>query len=583
MYTSDEQYNPAASSIHDDVLFLETNVRTSPWLLFLHSSASTTLVMKRIRALSQQFVGARPSLGRTATTSSSATTASFGARTSSRRSLSAATTTTYWCGQTVLGDNGVTAGSIDVRKDTIVNCYPHETYRQAKQRVGGTVVDLGNEYCLVPGLVDVHTHISAVGRTWEGYETATQAAAAGGITTLMGMPLNSLPPTSSVAAMELERAAAAQADLCVDVGLWGGVLPPEPGGSDMNSSSLHALIESDFIFGIKAFLAPLPSSAGYAAVSPKALRQAAHVCGKAGLPMLVHAELMSQEEWEQHTESVYATNSDTDSYRTHVATRPAAWEQAAVRSVCQIVQDDVCDMHIVHLSDAGCLEMIRQTKEQVVARRHSSSSGGNHKRRRRLTVETCPHYLLFTEEEISNDNDTAVYYKCFPPIRSKANQKRLWQDGLHTGLIDMIASDHSPCEPDMRVASLRDAWGGLTGLQYQLPATWTAAQEQGASLTDLVRWWCTKPASLVPTLAKRKGRLAPGYQADFCWWDPSHEGQPSATSREYHRWKGDSVYAQQSLQGRVLGTWVAGQHVYDGWVDEHLTAPGTMLRRSSRS
>jgi allantoinase len=488
------------------------------------------------------------------------------------------------------GHHPVTPGSIDVRNGSIVACRPHESHRQATQRVGhDNVIDLGESYCLMPGLVDVHTHISAVGRTWEGYDSATQAAAAGGVTTLLNMPLNSMPPVTTLAAVAAERDAAAQADLCVDVGLWGGVLPSslssslEPQPSADNEDPLGALVACDSIFGIKAFLAPLPPTAGYAAVSPAQLRQAARVCGAAGLPLLVHAELMSAVEWQAQTESTYATSAAPASYRTHVASRPAAWEEAAVQELCQIVRDGLCDMHIVHLSAAACLDIIRHTKEPPQQPSSVSHDAHRANNRRRLTVETCPHYLLFTEEEIAKDNDTAVSYKCFPPIRSQANQERLWKDGLRSGLIDMIASDHSPCEPDMRRGSLRDAWGGLTGLQYQLPATWTAAQVHGASLTDLVRWWCTQPAALVPTLATRKGRLAPGFQADFCWWDPTHVGRPADTSREYHQWKGDSVYCQKSLQGRVLGTWVAGQHVYDGWADEHLAAPGKMLRRSGRS
>jgi allantoinase len=251
-----------------------------------------------------------------------------------------------------------------------------------------------------------------------------------------------------------------------------------------------------------------------------------------------------------------------ESYQTHVNSRPTAWEQDAVQIVCDIVQDDLCDMHIVHLSDAGCLKIIQQAKKASTEKR--------------LTVETCPHYLLFAMEDLP-DGDTK--YKCFPPIRASKNREKLWRDGIQSGLIDMIASDHSPCEPHMRKGPLREVWGGLTGLQYQLPATWTAAREHGYSIADLSKWWSQQPASLVPSLASRKGTFKLGYQADMVYWDPDHIGAPSAYSDEYHRWKGDCVYSELPLQGRVLGTWVSGVHVYDGWDDKHLEAPGRLMRR----
>lgn len=465
------------------------------------------------------------------------------------------TTTTYWCGNIVFGNKQVAAGSVDVKQGVITGLHPGESYRDAKFRAQPEhLIDLGEVYCLMPGLIDVHTHISALGRDWEGYETATAAAAAGGITTLMSMPLNSLPPTVNVEALHLEKQAANDAHLFVDVGLWGGILP--------NSfDDLPRLLDSPFIFGIKAFLAPLPPTAGYTAVTPQQLQRVAHESGSRNIPILVHAELMTTEQQDAQTALAYA-NGPAESYQTHVESRPVAWERDAVQVVCDIVQANICDMHVVHLSDAGCLRIVQRTKTAATEKR--------------LTVETCPHYLLFAMQELPNDD---TKYKCFPPIRDSANRDKLWQNGIQPGLIEMIASDHSPCEPHMRKSPLREAWGGLTGLQYQLPATWTAACRRGYSIADISKWWSQQPASLVPSLGAKKGAFKLGYRADMVYWDPNHVGAPSTYSEEYHRWKGDCVYSDLVLKGRVLGTWVSGVHVYDGWADRHLEAPAQLMMR----
>eukprot|EP00977_Amphora_coffeiformis_P012132 scaffold2992_cov214-Amphora_coffeaeformis.AAC.14 len=465
-----------------------------------------------------------------------------------------AVTTTFWCGKVVL-EGKVMQGSIDVKQGVITGLYPGESYRDAKFRAGmDRLKDLGESYCLMPGLIDVHTHISALGRDWEGFTTATRAAAAGGITTLMGMPLNSLPPTVNVEALYLEQEAAKDSHFFVDVGLWGGILPE-------SFDDLPRLLDSPYIFGVKAFLAPLPPSAGYAAVTPEQLKRIAEECGPRNLPILVHSELMTTAQQAEQTELAYA-NGPAESFQTHVDSRPVAWERDAATVVCDIVNDGVCNMHIVHLSDAGCLKIIKRTKESPTDKR--------------LTVETCPHYLLFAMEELPDGKTT---YKCFPPIRQAQNREELWRNGIKSGLIDMIASDHSPCEPHMRKGPLREVWGGLTGLQYQLPATWTAASERGYSIPDITRWWSQQPASLVPSLSSRKGAFKLGYQADLVWWDPDHIGAPAEYSQEHHRWKGDCVYADKSLRGRVLGTWLSGVHVYDGWDDAYFEAPGGLMRR----
>lgn len=480
-------------------------------------------------------------------------------------------TTTLWCEQVVFGDpqasESVRKGSVDIDNNTgtIVACRPGEEWPQAQVRnPGGAQKLVGSTTVLSPGLMDVHTHISALGRNWEGYETATMAAAAGGITTLMGMPLNSIPSTTTLEAVEMERDQTKQERLYVDVGLWGGVVPD-------NLNRIQELLGSPFIFGLKAFLAPLPPAAGYQAVSPTQLLEAAKICGPTGKPILVHSELMTAEESTNAMEDSLAST-DLSSCSAHLQSRPAKWEQDAVRVVCQATrqqQDEgfvTCRMHIVHLSDArGCLPIIKAFKE-----RDFGDMGPL------LTVETCPHYLLL-DDSLVEDGDTRI--KCFPPIRDAANRELLWA-GLQSGLIDMVASDHSPCEPHMRNMEARNmkmAWGGLSGLQYQLQATWSDAVKRGFIAADMAKWWSERPSHLTG-MQRSKGRISVGRQADLCWWDLNHVGAPNEYSQEYHRWKGTTYFADNDkMQGRVLGTWVRGRLVYDGQKDELLEPAGKLL------
>jgi allantoinase len=426
-----------------------------------------------------------------------------------------------------------------------------------------TFHDLGTSACLSPGLIDVHTHISALGRDWEGYESATRAACAGGITTCIAMPLNSMPATTTVASFEREREQADKSVLYADVGLWGGAVPRNCNDQDL---VLTDLLQAG-CWGLKAFLSPLPATAGFESVSPEQLLQAAIVCGQYNKPLLVHAELMSEKECADALGAAFAnagnseSNNPQQSYQAHLDSRPAAWERAAIQVVSEAASS--CRMHIVHLSDADSLDVIRTCKADPT--------------KKQLTVETCPHYLLL-DSSIIQDGETRV--KCFPPIRDAANREKLWEDGIRSGLIDIVASDHSPCTPEMRcmeTGNMRLAWGGLSGLQYQLPATWTEAFARGFSVVDMAQWWSRNP-SLMAGL-EQKGSIAPGKQADLCWWDPSFEGAaPNEYSREYHRWKDTTYYADNStLRGRVLGTWVRGVHAYDGHQDKHLKAAGEFL------
>lgn len=498
-------------------------------------------------------------------------------------------TKTFWSPRVVFGGSDnmkctIDQGSIvvNVQNGIIESCHPGESRDESRAKRGTTTtfVDLSSSIkssdscCLSPGLIDVHTHISSLGRNWEGYTTATQAAAAGGITTIIGMPLNSLPPTCSVEVVEQELALANQSssELFIDVGLWGGVLPETVSSLQTNNNDNHPLSEllaHPHVLGLKAFLSPLPPGAGYQAVTREQLLRVSQLCGSFEKPILVHSELMTQEELEQSMQSAFPGDGSRDnSYDAHVKSRPVEWEQNAIQLVIDCTK--YCDMHIVHLSDAlGCLPLIKTAKSQ----------------NKKLTVETCPHYLLLDTHQIK-DGDVRV--KCFPPIREPEQREELW-DGLSSGLIDMIASDHSPCEPSMRAQhSIRTAWGGLTGLQYQLQATWTAskkvANDKNSSCfffdeADIARWWSINPAKLAG-LHHDRGSIEPGKQADFVFWNPNYLDKPKNYTREYHRWKGDCYYSTQELFGRVLSTWKSGIQVYDGINDKLLKSNGKYIKKN---
>ena len=446
----------------------------------------------------------------------------------------------------------------------------------AHQPSSASFLPFSADTAILPGLIDVHTHISELGRDWEGYHSATRAAAAGGITTLMGMPLNSIPATTSVESLALEIDAACRTSLMADVGIWGGAVP-ENTTSDEGILQLSSLLDAG-CFGLKAFLAPLPASAGYETVTPEQLAKAAALAGQRKKPVLVHSELMTQEEQDRLADEAYSKG-DPRCFSTHVESRPAKWERDAVDVVCNLT--DICHMHVVHLSDAGCLDIIERTKERL--------SGGNGSANGGLTVETCPHYMLFDSDSLP-DGDTR--YKCFPPIRESTNRVELMGRGLlgRRPLIDIVASDHSPCTPDLRSTDgdIRAAWGGLSGLQYQLQATLTALyscehkwSDDECRLSKISNWWSAAPSRLAPGMSRIKGRIDTGYQADLCAVDVSYLDPPSNYASEHHRHKGMTAYAQMPLRGKIRGTWLRGIKVYcgetDSFWDEQVGAGSIML------
>jgi allantoinase len=400
----------------------------------------------------------------------------------------------------------------------------------APSEIGGRrdVTDLGDRV-LMPGLVDTHVHVNEPGRTeWEGFATATRAAAAGGVTTIVDMPLNSIPATTTVAALHAKREAS-RGQCAIDVGFWGGVVPG-------NAHELEPLAEAGAL-GFKCFMVPSGVDE-FEHVGERDLAAAMPILARLDLPLLVHAE------WPETIEA--ASRLATCVPRRHatwLASRPPEAEIAAIRLVLRLSEATGCRVHVVHLSAAGALE------DLVAARKRGVP----------ITVETCPHYLCFTAEEIP---DGATHFKCAPPIREDGNRERLWH-ALGEGQIDLIASDHSPCPPAMKRLDTGDfmaAWGGIASLEIGLAAVWTEARRRGFGPLDVTRWMSERPARLAG-IGRTKGRIAPGYDADLVAWDPDAEWTVDP-ERLFQRHP-VTPYARRTLAGVVERTWLRGVVVHE--------------------
>jgi allantoinase len=392
------------------------------------------------------------------------------------------------------------------------------------------VHDFGDAVIL-PGLVDSHLHINDPGRAeWEGFETATRAAAAGGYTTLIDMPLNCLPPTASVAALAVKRQAAA-GRCWVDWLAWGGVV------SD-NQAEIGALGAAG-VAGFKCFLIH-PGIDGFTMVTEAELRAALPHVARTGLPLLVHAELPGP--IDEATRRLQNKDADWRHYSTYLQSRPEETELAAIRLLLSLCREYKFRLHIVHLSASSALAELCAARAEGLP----------------VTVETCPHYLHFCAEEIP---DGATLCKCAPPIRSRENREKLWQ-GLKDGIIDLVATDHSPCPPAMKrleEGSFKTAWGGIASLSLALPLMWTEARQRGFTLTDLTRWMTEAPARLAGCSA-HKGRIAEGYDADFVIFEPEAEFVVTE-DRLYYRYP-VSPYFGKKLRGVVKATYLRGQVVF---------------------
>ncbi|HEU5474620.1 MAG TPA: allantoinase AllB [Actinophytocola sp.] len=384
-------------------------------------------------------------------------------------------------------------------------------------------IDLGDDVVLLPGLVDTHVHVNDPGRAeWEGFETATRAAAAGGITTIVDMPLNSLPPTTDVAALEVKRKTA-QGRVHVDVGFWGGAVPG-------NGGELRGLHEAG-VFGFKCFL--LHSGVEeFPPLGPDELAATLPRLGGLGALLVVHAEDADTVD--------HAPAPRGDRYADFLASRPRGAENLAIARMIELARWTGARVHILHLSSSDALPMIASARRDGVA----------------VTAETCPHYLTFAAEEVP---DGATQFKCCPPIREADNRELLWR-GLAGGVLDCVVSDHSPCPAELKRFDVGDfglAWGGIAGLQVGLPAVWTAARQRGVPLADVVRWMASGPAGLVGL--RRKGSIAPGFDADLCLFAPD-EAFVVDPGKLHHR-NPVSAYAGRALAGLVQGTWLRGREV----------------------
>ena len=393
---------------------------------------------------------------------------------------------------------------------------------------GAPLFDAG-DLVVMPGLVDSHVHVNEPGRTeWEGFASATRAAAAGGITTIVDMPLNSIPATTTAAALEA-KLEAASGRCWVDVGFHGGVVPG-------NLAELAALCRRG-VLGFKCFLVPSGVDE-FGHVGEAELAPALDLLGDAGVPLLVHAELEGP--IAAAAEAVMAMSPYR--YLTYLSSRPPSAEDQAIAMLIGLARPRrAARVHVVHCASAGALELLAAARQEGIG----------------IGAETCPHYLHFAAEEVP---DRATEYKCAPPIREAENRERLWQ-GVAGGVIDMVVSDHSPCTPDLKRRQEGDfmaAWGGIASLQLTLPVMWSELRSRGHGVDRLVAWMCRAPAALVGLA--QKGAIARGYDADFAIWDPDAAFQVDGATLQ-HR-SPLTPYHGETLYGVVDTTIVGGQVVY---------------------
>lgn len=409
----------------------------------------------------------------------------------------------------------------------------------------GVPVYEAGQSVVMPGLVDTHVHINEPGRTeWEGFDTATRAAAAGGVTTLIEMPLNSIPATTTRAALEA-KIEAARGRCWVDVGFWGGVVPG-------NAAELRPLYEGG-AFGFKCFLVPsgVPE---FVHVTEADLRAALPQLASLGAVLLAHSELPAPIE----AAAVGVRSTDPRRYATWLASRPREAENQAIALLIRLSREFGARIHIVHLSSSDALPLLRQARQDGLL----------------VSVETCHHYLSFAAAEIGNG---ATEFKCAPPIREQENQEPLWA-ALGDGLIDFVVTDHSPCPPAVKCGDSGDflrAWGGISSLQLSLPALWTQARRRGIGFERIAEWLCRGPARLA-SLDTRKGQIAVGYDADLVVWDP--EAGFEVKPEELHHRHKLTPYCGRTLYGKVEATFLRGKKIYErGCFSD--SPRGALLRR----
>ena len=419
-------------------------------------------------------------------------------------------------GKNVALPTGIGPASIHIRNGIIIAVEPYEAVP-----VGVEVIDAG-ELTILPGLVDAHVHLNDPGRShWEGFVTGTRAAAVGGVTTVVDMPLNSIPATTSIDGLHAKLAAAAGA-CSVDVGLWGGVVPG-------NLDQLELLLAQG-VLGFKCFLVPSGVDE-FPCVTAADLRKALPVLKQHDAVLLAHAELPGPIEAARPQGSPQA-------YATYLASRPPEAEYEAIDLLVGLCREFQTRTHIVHLSAAGAVPQLATAKRAGLP----------------ITVETCPHYLVFKAEQIP---DGATEFKCAPPIRENANRDLLWQ-ALEAGTIDLIGTDHSPSPPEMKASDFFQAWGGIASLQFGLAAVWTEAARRGIPISRVSEWMSAAPARLAG-LAGRKGAIVAGADADLIFFDAERMVDPARPIEHRHPL---TPYAGLALQGVVQRTILRGRTIY---------------------
>lgn len=422
-------------------------------------------------------------------------------------------------------------GALEILGEKIVAVHTKE---ELKHQNVENLIDFGS-YTIFPGVVDAHAHINEPGRTqWEGFETATRSAAAGGITTVVDMPLNSIPATTTLKAL-FEKLEATQGKCYTDFGLWGGVVPG-------NSQELRAMTEAGAL-GFKCFLTPSGVDE-FPHVSRDDLEIAMPILREAGVPCLVHAEL-------EHAEQVPVLPRSSRRYLDYLFSRPRAWENAAIELMVDLCRKTRCRTHIVHLSSSDALSIVAAAKSEGLP----------------FTAETCPHYLTLAAEEIP---DGATQFKCAPPIRERSNREALWE-AVKNSTLDFIVSDHSPCAPQLKLLESGDflnAWGGISSLQLGLSLNWTEGKKRGLNLQNLAALVSERTARFAG-LFPSKGQLAPGADADFVVFDAEATFQVEGALL-FHR-HGVTPYLGRVLNGKVRETWLRGVKIFDG--NKHCETP----------
>lgn len=430
----------------------------------------------------------------------------------------------------VVTPDGIRPATVHVRGGKIEAVAEYDAWPTTAERV-----DVG-ESVLMPAVVDTHVHVNEPGRTdWEGFKSATRAAASGGVGTLVDMPLNSIPSTVTAEALRIKKKEASGQCL-IDVGFWGGVIPG-------NTKELEGLV-LEGARGFKCFMCHSGVDE-FPGVVESDMRPAMLELKRLGRPLLVHAEV------EGPIDAVASeiAKKDPRAYFTYLASRPQAAEAEAISIASRLCRETGARTHIVHHSAGDALPLIKAAHAEGLP----------------FTAETCPHYLHFVAEEIL---DGATTFKCAPPIREKSNRELLWA-ALGEGLLELVASDHSPCTPLLKKQELGDfmaAWGGISGLQLGLPVTWSGASSRGYGLERLVKWMCEAPAKLAG-VADRKGKIAPGFDADLTVFEPDQLFRVDV-SKLQHKNK-LTPYADAELKGVVTSTYVRGTRVFH--LGEHTT------------